>query len=253
MKLLFITNFIFLFTFIFSSCNKPSYPKQNLPEHAKKLLKKELKIDGSLYLIGKTMYLEIEIPKEEIITEERKVLNNAIKKISACSIIITRLALSTDAKVDFLVSISKVKDQDFCIRTIQRLQDIKDYLYLRISRSDYEKRFVFEMLPYSKSTYKDITLEEFIGRLVASQYNMFIRTNPFLSALLSNLTLEFENINDKEIVLYTDGILTSKTKILLEPILREIYKEVEKKYSIINLPKNITIVDFKKQKEFFSF
>jgi len=253
MKICFIANVVFLFTFVFSSCNKPSYPKTDLPEHAKKLLKKELNIDGKLYLIGKTMYLEIEIPKEEIITEERKVLNNAIKKISACSIIITRLALSTDAKVDFLVSISKVEDQDFCIRTIQRLQDVKDYLYLKISKSDYEKRFVFEMLPYSKSTYKDITLEEFVVRLLTSQYNMFIRTNPFLAALLSNLTLEFENINDKEIVLYTNGILTPKTRILIEPILREIYEEVEKKYFLPDLPKSVVIIDLKKQREKFSF
>ncbi|MFN3550980.1 MAG: hypothetical protein ACK4WJ_04150, partial [Endomicrobiia bacterium] len=123
-KNLFIIITIFFVLFLFS-CKKPSYPKDQLEQAAKKILKKERNLDCNLKLIEETIYLEIEIPKEELISEEKTYLTKALKKIEAASLTVVRLSLSTDAKINFLVSIAKVKDFDFCIRIIQRLQDIK--------------------------------------------------------------------------------------------------------------------------------
>ncbi len=236
---------IIFFELFFFSCKKPSYPKDQLEQSAKKILKKERNLDCNLKLIAETIYLEIEIPKEELISEEKTYLTKAIKKIESASLTVVRLSLSTDAKIDFIVSIAKVKDFDFCVRIIQRLQDIKDYLYLKISRGNYEKRVILEMLPYSKLEYKNISFEEFLCRLLVSRYNMMIRINPFLSNMLNNITLEFNQLLEKEIVLKSNHYklsFTESVKQTIKQILIESYIDIFKKYKYF-LPTKIKIYD----------
>lgn len=242
-KLLIFKLILFL-VLIQPSCKKPTYPKERLIFEAERLLKKEGNLEGNLKLIGKTMFLQIEIPKEEIITEERKILQKAIKKIEKASIIITRLALSTDAEVEFLVTLAKVKNQDFCVRIINRLNDIKDFIYMKISRGDYEKRLIFEMLPYSKVSFEELKFEEFIARLIASNYNMFIRTNPFAGALLLGTTLEFEKLENDLIIF---SINMNKENLLVKPLFEnfifEYFLDIKIKYKDYKIPNKIIIID----------
>lgn len=233
------------FSVFLSHCNKPTYPKENILQEAKKLLKKESNLTGDLHFIDKTLYLEVWIPKEEIITEEKKVLNNAIKKIGSASVIITRLALSTDAEIDFLVSLAKIEGYNFCVVTMQRLQDIKDYLYLKISRGDYEKRVVFEIIPYDKIKYRNITMEEFLCRLIVSRYEMLLKTNPFLGTILGNFNLEFEYVSENKIVFstYYNKFLEKSSELLLKSIVEKYYDEITKAYKFTHLPKKIEVVN----------
>ncbi len=78
------------------------------------------------------------------------------------------------------------------IRIIETLQDIKDYLYQRISRGDYEGRLVMEIDIGQDgaiiiSSNKEMTMEEFVGRLVISQYNMVLKEQPFLKHSLKQI------------------------------------------------------------------
>ncbi|MCX7940411.1 MAG: hypothetical protein N2555_01385 [Endomicrobia bacterium] len=247
MKIFFYT-LTFVLTLFLPSCRKPTYPKEKLVLEAKKLLKKEGNLEGELKLVEKTMFLRVDIPKEEIITEDKKLLQKAIKRIEKASIIITRLALSTDAEVEFLVTIAKVKNQDFCIRIINYLQDIKDLIYMKISRGDYEKRIVFEMLPYSKIAFQEINFNEFIGRLVASNYNMFIRSNPFAGALLSKTLLEFERIENNDVIFLSinTDIDIPAVKLLFESLVREYFLDIKKRYKTYqNLPHTVVVTDKK--------
>ena len=240
-KILLLLTAYFLLLTCFFGCSKPSYPKEKLSESAQKILKKEYNLDGKVKLVGKTLYLEIELP--ELISTEKELPKKVFKKIQGAVLTIVRISLSSDAKIDFLVTIAKAKYYDFCVRIIQRLDDIKSYLYLRISRSDYEDRLILEMLPYSSVEYIDFTLEEFVARLIVSQYNMLLKSNPFVSAILNNVSLEFNTITDNALVIVADNYLNASIKELFESIISKSYFDVIKKYNLLNFPDSIEIVD----------
>ncbi len=242
-----MTSIFLLFTFyslLFTNlvgCSKPTYPKEKLSESTKKILKKEYGLDGSVKLIGKTLYLEIELA--ELVSIEKDLPKKVMKKIQGAVLTIVRISLSSDAKIDFLVTIAKAKNYDFCIRIIQRLEDIKSYLYLKISRSDYEDRLTVEMLPYSKLKYTDFTLKEFVARLIISQYNMLLKSNPFVSALLNNVSLEFSNLTEDFLIIVANNNISDSIKSLFETIVSKSYTDIIKKYKFFNFPASIQIID----------
>ncbi|MFH0948480.1 MAG: hypothetical protein V1833_05735 [Elusimicrobiota bacterium] len=228
----------------FTGCSKPTYPKDKLSESTQKILKKEYNLDGKIKLVGATLYLEVDLP--ELISTEKDLPGKILKKLNGAILTIVRISLSSDAKIDTLITVAKVKDYDFCVRIIQRLDDIKGLLYLKISKSDYEDRSILEMLPYSGLNYTDLTLKEFAARLLVSQYNMLLKTNPFVSALLNNVSLEFSNFTEDSIVLVTGSSqinLTASIKKFFEKILIKSYLDILKKYDIFNFPESIKIMD----------
>lgn len=240
-KTVFYTFLFYVIVVCLSSCSKPSYPKEKLSDSTKKVLKKEYNLDGSVKLIGKTLYLEIEL--SELTSAEKDLYKEILKKIQGAVLTTVRISLSSDAKIDFLVTIAKVKHYDFCIRIIQRLEDIKNYLYLKISKSDYEDRIIFEMFPYSKIKYIDFTLEEFVARLIISQYNMLLKSNPFISALLNNVSLEFYKITGNFLIIVANNNISNSIKELFEKIILKSYQKITTKYKMVKLPNLIEIVD----------
>jgi len=230
--------------FFFPSCSKPSYPKEKLQEAAKKILKKEYNLDGSLKLVGRTLYLEIELP--ELFSTQKDIPKKVFKKLQGAVLTIVRISLSSDAKIDTLVTIAKVKDYDFCVRIIQRLQDIKDFIYLKISKADYEDRLVFEMLPKSKINYNDLSIKEFVARLIVSQYNMLLKINPFLGAVLNNMSMEFQSMTNNSLIIIADSFqpsITDNVKELIQEILVKSYSDVLKKYNVFDFPQSIKIIN----------
>lgn len=245
-----MTKFILPFTFyyllfsVLTGCSKPTYPKDKLSESVQKILKKEYNLDGSVKLVGCTLYLEVELP--ELLSTEKELLKKVIKKIQGAVLTVVRVSLSTDAKIDTVVTIAKVENYDFCIRIIQRVEDIKHFLYLKISKSDYEERLILETLPCSRLVYKDLTLEEFVARLIVSHYNMMLRTNPFLSSFLNNVLLELDSLTDDYLVLIAplaQMSLSPHVRGLCQRILLKSYFNILKKYDVLNFPKLIKVVN----------
>ncbi|MFH1540931.1 MAG: hypothetical protein ABID79_03655 [Elusimicrobiota bacterium] len=238
---------ILYFTFcilFFTGCSKPTYPKDKLSEATQKILKKEYNLDSSVKLVGSTLYLEINLP--ELISIEKNLPKKIFKKIEDALLTIVRISLSSDAKISTLVTVAKTQDYDFCVRIIQRLEDIKALLYLKISRSDYEERLILEILPYSKLNYRDLTLDEFAARLIVSQYNILLKINPFLSGLLDNALLEFNNLANGSLIIMVNSSqinISITVKKFFEKILVKSYLSVLKKYDILDFPKSIKIID----------
>lgn len=234
---------IFAFQINFISCTKPSYPKEKLEESAQKLLKKEYKLDSKVKLVGATLFLEVELSELFLTTEVENLTKKVIKKLEGAILAAVRVSLSTDAKVNFVVVIAKAKEYDFCLRIIEQIQDIKDYLYMRISRGDYEKRMVLEFMPYSKVKYENLTLDEFVSRLIVARYNMTLKTNPFLGALFNNVSIELKEMTKDTLILKTNGVIPEETTTLLEELLYKFYIDTSKKYNLKNRYEKLVITN----------
>jgi hypothetical protein len=123
------------------------------------------------------------------------------------------------------------------MRIVQRLQDVKEFLYQKISKSDYEDRLVLEIdtgednatVPLPEQP-REIDLREFVGRLIVSQFNMLSRNNPFLSVLLDNSKLRFNRIDGDELVIDIANAVNPKTMPLIEKMLAVEARKTLKKY-----------------------
>jgi len=243
--------FLIFLTVLNTGCKKVSYPKDKIEESTVKILKKEYKLDGRAKLVGNTLYLDIELPELFSVEETENLPKKVLKKLQGAVLTVVRISLSSDAKIDFVVTIAYAKDYDFCVRIIERIKDIKDFLYMRISRSNYEQRLILEMLPYSKITYDNITLKEFAARLMVSRYNMTLKSNPFVAALLNNTMLEFRFISGDMLVLMANNyVVGTGINDLFKSLIEKYYKEVIEKYSLITFPPVIRVEDTRSQEIF---
>ncbi|MBN1822680.1 MAG: hypothetical protein JW803_00010 [Endomicrobiales bacterium] len=217
-----------------SGC-KPSYPRAMVPDAVKKLVKKEYGLDGEAKLVGETLYLKIQLAN--LITTEQKALTDILKKVQGASLTITRVSLSSDAKIRFLVLVASHPTYKLHLRIIQRLDDIKYYLYQKISRSDYEDRLVLEIDTSEDARYGDmdrmdreLTMPEFVGRLVVSQMNMLSRNNPFLGIILGSIQLRYKDFRDGELDVELTNKLTPELFSFFEDTLIKQAEKINKKY-----------------------
>lgn len=105
---------------------------------------------------------------------------------------VTRVTLSSNAEVDFLVVRSEDADTGSVITILRYVPDIKWYFYMRISRADFEGRGVMEIdrAPKAKEgetrekDFHDIPKTEFMARLAASKLQQKITYNPLVSVFV---------------------------------------------------------------------
>ncbi|MBN1622365.1 MAG: hypothetical protein JW871_07220 [Endomicrobiales bacterium] len=249
--------------FFISSCG-PSYPKDKLAESLKGVLKKEYDIDGEVELKEKTLYLDIILTG--LTTTEPKALSDVLKTVQKAMLTITRVSLSSDAQVEYMVVNARDPGWKLSLRIVQRLEDVKWLIYHKISRSDYEGRMVLEIdrgsdmfrdtegevfsddfsveeehTEITESEHKKISIEEFIGRLIASQVNMLNLKNPFLSVFLNNPQLKFQSFSSDEIVISVNNYLNESSLLLFKKILEREARKVVSKYDELWSPKRIII------------
>jgi hypothetical protein len=241
---------LFLAVFSFNGC-KPSYPKEKITESLVKVLKKEYNIDSKVELKSTTLFLDVALTG--LTATEVKALSDVLKTVQSAMLTITRIALSSDAKIDFMVVNVTDPAWKLDLKLVQRLEDVKSLLYQRISRSDYEGRFILEIekneLSGANSADKaPVSMEEFLGRLIVSQVNMVNRSNPFLSILLNNSQLKYKSFDNHELVITISGNLGGKLLPFYKKLLVEKTKEIIKKYKLMNL-KIIRIVNENKSSE----
>jgi len=150
----------------------------------------------------------------------------------------TRVALSTDATVRFIV----VKAHDPRVKVtatlIRHFPDIKKLIYFGISRANFEERLVLEM-EYSpeelaEEDWEDLTLLQFQARLVASRLKLQFTGNPLLNAFLQIQSIKgdllqdtlFLRVNDVDTEEGTSDLLRE----LLETAVRDMVLDVLDKY-----------------------
>ncbi|MCL2390329.1 MAG: hypothetical protein FWD54_01695 [Endomicrobia bacterium] len=238
---------IFLSCFI--SCGV-SYNKEKLIEQLEALVKKECDSDSKASIFGKTLYLDMEL--DALTSKNQDQAVEAVKKMQNAVISITRVVLSSDSEIQFMVVSVFDKNKNVLFRIIQNIEDIKAYFYMRISKGDYESRSLMEIEgpEYAKAMIEDkhdITLEEYVGRMIVSQIDMASRSNPFFGALISMIRLRYEGYEDSALILSTAAEIDDKTESLIKGMVAEEVKKYSEKYNvdfktfrIINLKDNST-------------
>lgn len=220
------------------SC-RSTYSKEKLIPSIQKLFRKELGVDIESKLVGKTLYISFQIGN--LVTEDLKFPKEAIDQLENAMLSTSRVVLSTDA--DILFSVLEARDSSLGIQVslIRKVQDLKDLYYWRISKGDFDERFIWEdSIVRSTGTEKwhDITLSEFMSRWVACRINLGMRTNPFLNILLGidKVSANY-NPEERSLSLFAEGNATALRKStdsvsleLLRNSIVEQMSQVEKKY-----------------------
>jgi hypothetical protein len=229
---------LFLFVLCLASISgcAPSYPKGELTESVEKVLKDEYNLTGKAQFTGKTLYLNTEL--EGLTDTEKTALEKAIKTVQNAMLTVTRVALSSDADIEYLIVDARDPNWGLSFRLIQRFQDVKGLLYHKISRSDYQGRIIIEIetdlkqneLSRVPPVKYDMRLEEFVGRLIVSQVNMLTRSNPFMAVLLNNSQLSYKDYTEDALIIGISSTLDDSVKNFFEKLVMQEAEEVFKKY-----------------------
>lgn len=223
--------------FLFSSCGV-TYPKENLTDLLEEMVKKETGIDSEAVIIGQTLYLDIEL--EGFVSDDRMERNNSIKNLETAIHLTTRVVLSSDSDVKYMVINSFDPNKEILIRMVQNIRDVKDYLYTRISRDDYASRNLMEMGAFDDMIEEkhDISDGEFLGRMILSQLTI---NNPFIVDIIKNIQLQYAGFENKVLILLTFSEMDNKSLSILSKLLYYESKKYADKYKME--VKSINIVD----------
>jgi len=132
-----------LTAFLFSGCG-PSYPKENLEKEIVKLCKNEYKIDIKSKVLGKT--LAVFIPLKSLLDIDFGINEKAMDTIQDVVLSTTRVALSSDADLQFYCVIAQdIKLPELQVIIIRYIEDVKRAFFMDISRDESLKRMLFDM------------------------------------------------------------------------------------------------------------
>ncbi|MFH1847798.1 MAG: hypothetical protein ABH825_01105 [Candidatus Omnitrophota bacterium] len=122
----------------------PTYPKGTVPESIKKICKKEYDVEVEVKIEGRT--LAVYLPAKELFDAVFNLGQEASKKINNVILGISRVALSTDQKVDFYILIAQDPEMpEIEIVYIRYVDDVKRFLLGDVSRDDYGRRAVIAL------------------------------------------------------------------------------------------------------------
>ncbi len=226
------------------SCS-PTYPKEHLPGAIEQLIKKEHNINGRTRLVGNTLYLTIELP--ELAAQQTEIPKVAVEKLQAAVLSLVRASLSSDANIKFLVVSASVSDWKLTIRIVQMIDDIKGFLYQRISKGDYEERMILDIVTEDDdmqlfAAEEDLTTEKFIAMLIISQVNKLTRMNPFVGAVLKNAQLRYDDIVEGNLIIKVSSDIPDSVGAMLKNVVYDQAEKVLPKYKIWR-PYTITLID----------
>ncbi|MDR2426360.1 MAG: hypothetical protein LBD46_04170 [Endomicrobium sp.] len=226
---------LFVLLISLSACYGVSYPKGDIIGSLEALIKKESGTDCKAYVVGKSLYLDM--PLEGLTSKDQNKVNDAIKKMQNAVMAITRVTLSSDSDIKYMVVSAFSPEKSVSFRILQNIDDVKSYLYMRISRGDYESRNLFEiegpeMTAVLLEDRHDITDNEYVGRMIVSQINMAARTNPFLGALISMLQLRYSDVKDGVLYISLSGTMDNRVKEFAQNMIVEETKKYSQKYAL---------------------
>jgi hypothetical protein len=224
--------FLLIIIFFFNACGV-SYPKNDIVQSLEKLVKEEYTQDSKAYLIGRTLYLDMEL--DEITSANDKTVSQAIHKIGLAVFAAGRVVLSSDSNIKYIVVTAYNSYKNFAFKIVCSTYDIKSYFCMRISRSDFDSRKLLEIeeslaVANMIEDRYDIADQEYVGRLIASQINMLSKTDVTLAQMPC---LRYVAVENGAFIFSVSEIVDGKNIYLARNILFEKTKDYSKKYNMV--------------------
>jgi hypothetical protein len=168
---------------LLSACGGPTYKADRLEEAVRDICWKEYGFDAQAHRAGKTLYAVIE--PQALVGPDLGLDKKTIERLYDTLLTVTRVTLSTDAEIDYLVVKARDANTGVTLTLLRQVADIKRYFYMRISRADFEKRGILEIDPAgAPEDYHDVDPREFMARLAASALQQKITYNPLVSVFM---------------------------------------------------------------------
>jgi hypothetical protein len=140
-----------------------TYPKEKLVDSVVSICKKEYKTDVKAAVEGRTM--AIYVPLTDLMDYSFNLTKSASDKINDVIFTAARVALSTDAKVDFYcVMAHDVKMPELQVIVIKGVEDVRRLFASDISRGEYMKRMLID-LRWSPQAKKEQVIKEIFARM----------------------------------------------------------------------------------------
>ena len=144
--------------FSLCGCTKPSYPKEELANRVKEFIANEYGYDTKVKIIGKTLGIYVSL--SQILTYDMDASESFKTKRQDIFLTALRVCLSTDADIEFFVTIFSDRSRGIEYSFIQSVDDSKRLLLGTISRNDYVERSVvnptFSMSYLSEGLVRDL-------------------------------------------------------------------------------------------------
>lgn len=140
-----------------------TYPKDKIKESIVRICKQEYKTDVKVQIEGKTM--AIYLPLTDLMDYSFNLSKPASDKINDVIFSAARVALSTDAKIDFYCIIAHdVKMPELQVIIIKGVEDIKRLFATDISRGEYMKRMLID-LRWSPQAKKEQVIKDIFNKM----------------------------------------------------------------------------------------
>jgi hypothetical protein len=206
-------------------------------------------LDAEARLSGKTLYVLCLL--EGLAGQELTPDSQALDKLEGAMLSATRVALSADAPIDFLVLKARDPRLGVTMSLVRYLPDIKSLMYMRIPRSDFENRLVVETNASPEAdapeTWRDISMTEFLARLVASRLDRQLSSNPLMEALLNIRRLQ-GTFEEGTLVVHVElmedaGGTTILSADVLKNALETVASDVIRKYKAEDVVRRVALKD----------
>lgn len=140
-----------------------TYPKEKVKESVVRICKKEYGVDVKAEIEGKTMAIYLQL--SDLLDFSFNLTKQASDKINDVIFTAARVALSTDAKIDFYCVIAHdVKMPELQVIIIKGVDDIKRLFANDISRGEYLKRMLID-LRWNPQAKKEQAIKEIFSRM----------------------------------------------------------------------------------------
>ena len=221
--------------FVLNACGV-TYPKETLIESLEALVLKESGVEAKVFLAGQTLYLDLEL--DDLVSKEQQKVYDATMKMQSGLSSITRVVLSSDAEVKYMAVNAFDSKKNILLRAVMGIEDVKNYFYQRISHDDYMSRSIFEFESSASAAQSvddkhDISVNEFVGRMILSQMNVISRKDTQIGTLIYMLQLKYEDVDsEKNLILSAASDIGVEKDSVISAALMEEVKKYSQKYGL---------------------
>lgn len=163
--------------------NKPTFSGDRMPEHVNQITKDVYKLDTQADVKGST--LGVLWVTEAMLDEAGKGISQEINEaIGNLSSAVSRVSLSTDRPVDFIVVAVRSLREKMELRVIRRVDDVRRAQAEALSIPESMNRTLFQQFPFDPEAPSepfdtgDWTLEEFLSKQILQRVRMLKPSDP---------------------------------------------------------------------------
>ncbi|MBL7068898.1 MAG: hypothetical protein ISS34_03495 [Candidatus Omnitrophica bacterium] len=154
--------FVALFALSQTGCG-PTYPKEILDKAIIQLCREEYNVEVKVKIIGST--IGVYIPLEGLFDATLNISRKAADKINDVMLSTSRVALSSDAPMNFYIVVAQDPLlPEIEVVLVRYIRDIKMLHYTQISRGEFSKRMMID-IKLTPQAQKEKVLRDIFGRL----------------------------------------------------------------------------------------